>query len=148
MSFYQFILHAHSFIRYVALVSLFIAIVNSLNGFVKESKYTSADQKISLIALISFHVQFLLGLILYFISPKVQFSKFMLQNNVLRFFTMEHAVMMLISVALVTIGYILAKRSADAKGHKQILIFFLIALFIVLMAIPWPFREGLGGQWI
>jgi membrane protein DedA with SNARE-associated domain len=94
------------------------------------------------------HIQLLGGLILYFISPYVKFEGGVMKDAVARFYTVEHISMMLIAVALITIGYSKAKRAANsaAKG-KTTFWFYLIGLLVILAAIPWPFRSGLGGGW-
>jgi drug/metabolite transporter (DMT)-like permease len=51
-----------------------------------------------------------------------------------------HFILMLTSVMVVTIGSALAKRKpAGREKFKIMLIWFAIALFIILIAIPWPF---------
>jgi hypothetical protein len=60
----------------------------------------------------------------------------------------EHILVMLIAIALVTIGYIKAKKATDPrKRNNKILVFFFIALILFLSRIPWPFL-GYGGGWI
>ena len=105
--------------------------------------FTEQDRKLSLFTLIATHLQAILGLALYFISAKVQFSGSTMSSSVLRFFTVEHVVMMLIAVILITMG----NRHAKTGNAKKVFWFMFIALIIILAAIPWPFRAGLGGQW-
>jgi hypothetical protein len=124
------------------------AITNSIIGSIKKKKFGHSDQKISLLTLVAFHSQILVGIVLYISSPKVEFVKDMFQIEVLRFFTLEHGLLMLISATLITIGYSKAKRHNDSKGHQNIFIFYLLALLIILWAIPWPFKTSLGGSWI
>lgn len=147
MYLYPFILHSHSILRWVALLFLVIAIVNSLLGVIRKTSFTGTDLKMSLWAMVTFHLQVLLGIVLYFISPKVQFTAGMMKSDLLRFYTMEHVSLMLISIVLITLGYLRAKKKIE-KGHKQILVFYVIALLLVLIAIPWPFREIFGTNWI
>ena len=147
MSLYPIVLHAHSVLRYFVLLFVVIAIANSLKGLMLKFTYGKTDKTIALIALASFHLQVLLGILLYCLSPKVLFSKAMFHFDILRFFTIEHSSMMILSAVFITIGYSRAKRSIGLNGHKQILIFYLLALLIVLWAIPWPFKEALGGRW-
>ena len=140
--------NAHSGLRWVVLVLLLAAIGNA---FVKRSGgslYPGKD-KLALFAMISVHVQLLLGLALYlFLSPKVSFDENVMSNAVQRFYTVEHLVGMLLGIALVTIGYSKAKRQAQInKGWKTIGVFYLLGLVVILVSIPWPFREGLGGAW-
>ena len=76
-------------------------------------------------------------------SPKVQFSENTMSNGLLRFFTMEHTLMMLIAIILVTIG----NRMAKTGNAKRVFWYYFIALVIILAAIPWPFRTELGAGW-
>jgi hypothetical protein len=47
--------------------------------------------------------------------------------------------MMLIAIILITVGYATAKRGKDDEAkHKKTAIFFLLALIVIFMAIPWP----------
>ena len=138
----QGLIHAHSGLRWIVLILIIINVVNALGGLTGNKTFTDRDKKLSLFALISTHLQALLGIILYFMSDKVQFNEFTMTNDIVRFFTMEHTLMMLIAVVLVTIG----NRMAKAGKVKRVFWFYFIALLIILAAIPWPFRE-LGAGW-
>lgn len=140
---YQALLHAHSGLRWIVLIFLLINIFNAFGGLNAVKIYTTKDKKLSLFLLIFTHLQAVLGIILYFLSPKVQFSSNTMGNDMLRFFTMEHTLMMFIAVVLITIG----NRMAKAGKVKRVFWFFFISLLIILAAIPWPFRENLGGSW-
>ena len=65
-----------------------------------------------------------------------------------RYFSMEHALMMIIAWLLVHVGRSMVKRgTTDAQKHKRTLIYFGIALIIILLMIPWPFKQpGIGRQ--
>jgi hypothetical protein len=110
--------------------------------------YTSKNNRWSLITLITFHLQLVLGLVLY-IGNGWYKQLGEMSNAVVRFWSMEHLLAMLIAIALVTIGRISAKKASSAKvKHKRHFWYFLIALLIVLSNIPWPFREaGIGRGW-
>ena len=102
---------------------------------------------INLITLASVHLQLVIGLVLYFISPKVSLSN-VFANDVHRFYTLEHLVMMVVAIALITIGYSKAKKATKDKAkNRKTFIFFGLGLIIILAGIPWPFREALGGGW-
>lgn len=144
---YNGLLHAHSGLRWLVLASIIIAIVNALVKSGSGKAYTAADKRWGLIAMMTSHIQFVIGLVLYFISPKVSFADGWMKNTLTRFFGMEHLVMMLIAIIVITIGYSKAKRQTDsAAKFKTTWIFFLIGLIIMLAGIPWPFR-GLGAGW-
>jgi hypothetical protein len=82
-----------------------------------------------------------LGLVLYF--SKGWYTRLgEMSDAVVRFWSLEHLVAMLIAIALVTIGRVSAKKTEVAKTkHKRHFWYFTIALLIVLANIPWPFRE-------
>ena len=147
MSLYPIVLHLHSVLRYVVLALLLWSIMISMKRFLNPGISGPFSLKIPLFTLIAFHTQFLIGLLMYILSPKVLFSSVTMHVDMYRFFTMEHSVMMLLSVILITLGYSLAKRNAKGAGYRQIFIYNTIALIIVLVAIPWPFRHTLGSAW-
>jgi len=99
-----------------------------------------------LYTLILFSLQFVLGLVMYFMSGKVTFAAGFMQDSILRFFTMEHGLLMLIAIVLVHIGYIKSTRLPYEKAYRAIFLYYLIALILVLAGIPWPFRN-LGTGW-
>lgn len=139
--------HAHSGIRWAVLILLVLAIVNALGKRSGGTVYP-AKNKLALFALISVHVQLLLGLALYlFLSPKVSFEPGAMSNVVTRFFTSVHIFGMVIGIILVTIGYSRAKRQAGInKGWKTIAIFYTLGLLVILASIPWPFQQY-GAGW-
>jgi heme O synthase-like polyprenyltransferase len=88
--------------------------------------------------MISAHTQLLVGIILYFVSPYVQFGN--MNDKEIRFFTMEHSTMMIIAIIFMTLARILSKKApTDTGKFRKLFIFSLIALLIIFMAIPWPF---------
>ena len=138
--------HAHSGLRWVALGLLIFALFNALNGK-KSGEYIKKDKMINLFTMISLHTQLLIGLILYFSSDKVQFIKGWMKNPLLRFYGMEHFLMMIIALVIITIGRKKAEKIEDARSkHATIFNWYLIVLIIILVAIPWPFRN-IGGGW-
>ena len=97
--------------------------------------------------MISLHTQLLLGLILYFTSDKVKFVAGWMKQPMLRFYGMEHLLMMLVALVIVTIGRKKAEKlEAPYSKHLTIGKWYLIGLIIILIAIPWPFRN-LGAGW-
>lgn len=136
----------HSGMRYIILLLLITALVNAIVNL-KSGKYGKKDKFVNLFTMVLLHIQLLTGLILYFISPKVNFGEGMMSDPVTRFFTMEHIVMMIIAIALVTIGYMKSKKAIEAnKKHRLVLIYYGLGLIIIFVAIPWPFIYGLTGS--
>jgi uncharacterized membrane protein YozB (DUF420 family) len=129
---YTSLLHLHSTLRYVVLILILVSIFQALTAGNKP--YTNTNKKINLFTLISAHLQLVIGLVLYFISPNVDFSK--MSDPVFRYWNVEHITMMIIGIALITVGYAKAKRAVEAKSkHKAIGIFYTLAVLIILVSI-------------
>jgi len=128
----------HSFLRWAVLLLLLATIIKSLNGLITKRSFSNSDNKISLFMMISAHTQLLVGIVLYFVSPYVQFGN--MNDKEIRFFTMEHSTMMIIAIVFMTLARILSKKApTDIGKFRRLFIFSLIALLIIFMAIPWPF---------
>lgn len=145
---YSGLTHAHSGLRWLLLIALLYAIFNAFKKWQSGATYTESDRKAGLYAFILSHIQLLIGLVLYFISPKVgSFSGEVMKEPVARFFTVEHMSMMILGIILISIGYIRAKKqTADTKKFKTTFIFYLIGLIVILSRIPWPFQQY-GAGW-
>ena len=144
---YNALSHMHSGLRWIALILLIFAIFNAVTRK-KTGFYEKKDKLINLFTMISLHIQLLTGLILYFISPKVNFVEGWMKEASNRFYGMEHILMMVIAITLVTIGRKKAEKlDTPISKHKKIITFFILALVLILAGIPWPFRTELGGQW-
>ena len=137
--------HAHSGLRWVALILLLLAIVNAFTSKTYEKKH----KLINLFAMVTLHTQLLIGLVQYFVtSQKVQFIDGWMKNPLLRFYGMEHILLMIIALVLVTIGHSKSKKGATPEEKfKPIKLWYVIGLLLILAAIPWPFRTVLGGGW-
>lgn len=143
---YNGLLHAHSGLRWVALALILVTLFKAYTG--KNTPFSEGERKLGLFTLISFHTQMLLGLGLYFISPKVSYTAGFMKDSMLRFFAVEHIFGMLLAIAFVTIGYSKSKKKTEAAAkRKTIRVWFTIALIIILLTIPWPFRMP-GSGWV
>jgi cytochrome bd-type quinol oxidase subunit 2 len=136
MNAYSFVRGLHSGFRYIIFVLLVLAIIQALLGWLGRKPYTEVNRKVNLFTLIAAHTQLLIGIVLYFLSPFVQFNSSTMKDPVSRYFTVEHWVMMLIAIALITIGYSKSKKIIMPESkHKTVFIFYIIALFIIIGAI-------------
>jgi uncharacterized membrane protein len=136
MSAYEIFKYLHSGFRFLVLLLILLAIVQSLVGWLGRKTYSKGNRKINLFAMIGAHTQFLLGLILYFLSPLVQFAKTTMKDPQARYWTVEHITMMLFAIVLITIGHSKSKKATlpEAK-HRAIAIFYLLAVIIIVVAI-------------
>ena len=133
---YNLLLHAHSGFRYVVGILLIIAIIVAFAGWFGKSNYSEGNRKLNLFTLISAHIQLLLGLVLYFVSPFVKFGADTMKDDTLRYWTVEHITMMIIAIVLITIGHSKSKKALTGEAkHKTIAVFYTIALIIIVLAI-------------
>lgn len=140
--------HMHSVIRYALVVLILIAIVLALKAFRKNEGLKPEAFKIVKLSFILTHVQLLLGLALFFISPKVQQvlndSSLLSVNKELTFYSLQHPLQMLIAIAIITIGYIKAKKLTGLKQSQTLFVYWSIAYLMIFISIPWPFLKDFG----
>ena len=130
---YEILKSAHSGWRYLVLALLVFAVVQALSGWFGKKAYTEGNRKLNVFTLISAHIQLVFGVILYFLSP---LTKGPMSEAVYRHWKVEHISMMIIAIVLITIGNAKSKKVTDSVAkHKNIAIFFGIALVIVVAAI-------------
>lgn len=126
----------HSILRYFVLVFLLVVIVRSLGGWQKKSEFTGLDDRMSLWLFILTHTQLLIGLMVYFTSPRVIFSSASMKDSLDRYWLVEHSSMMLIAIVLITMARITAKKMSEATAkHKRLFVFNTIALIIIVVTI-------------
>jgi hypothetical protein len=133
--------HTHSLLRWILLILLVYAVFRALSAGGK--RYFEKDRKTALVVLILSHLQLLLGLGLYFGKSyhTMLTASDVMKNAFMRFWAVEHLTGMLLAIALITIGYGKIKRGTDDAGKwKAQRLFYTIALIIILLMIPWPFR--------
>ena len=140
---YAYFLHFHNTLRWLILLSLVITLVKYVSGWLGNQPWKKTDNILGIVFTSLMDLQLLTGLVLYFfISPvtKLAMSDFgaAMKDPGLRFYAVEHFSMMLIAVVLVHIGRAKSKKAkTDSAKFKTATIFFLIALVVILAAIPW-----------
>lgn len=137
---YELLQKLHSWWAYLALLVLFIAVINALLGYVSKKSFLSKDLRISLFALIFTHIQLLLGLAVFFVSQKglkgfgVEGA---MKNPELRLTMLEHPLINIIAIILITIGWSKHKKATTEGKFKKILFFYGVGLLLILIRIPW-----------
>lgn len=139
---YQYINSVHSLCAYVVLIVLFLSTINALAGFFTKKEFTVKDLRLSLFTLIFSHIQLLLGLLLYAVTPRLMSwqmgAKIVMKDSLLRQLLVEHPLMNIIAVTLITIGWVKHKKQTTNRGKfGKIAIFYTIALVCLLSMIPW-----------
>jgi len=140
---YSILKFIHSYWAYLTLALLLIAVFNALRGKAAQKTFASNDLRISLFALIFSHIQLLVGLILYFISPWFAYWSDLgmggvMKNSDARLYLVEHPITNLLALFLITLGWSLHKRQTqDTKKFSRIALFYGLGLVLLLSRIPW-----------
>ncbi|SHG63400.1 hypothetical protein [Flavobacterium defluvii] len=135
---YPFLKQLHSGWAYLALLLLLFAVINSIIGLTSKKEFTAKDRKISLFALIGTHTQLLIGLILYFVSPLGKDAFGQMSNAALRLTSLEHPLINLIAIVLITIGWSKHKKLINSEAKfKTFAIYYGLGLILILSRIPW-----------
>jgi len=141
---YYALLTLHSLVRWLVLISLLVAIIRAYRGWLGRKPFLKADNTSRMVAVTIAHVQLVLGIWLYVISPTVRYFmnyfKQAVHQREIRFFGMEHITMMVVAITILTIGSAKVKRkTTDQQRFKTMAIWFTIALLIIFSSIPWHF---------
>jgi uncharacterized membrane protein len=137
---YSIIKNIHSYTAYFALTFLIIAVLYTAFGWFTKSKFSKTAHLARLLGLISSHIQLLIGLFLYFVYPLgfSSFSSEAMNNSSLRLYILEHPLMMLFAIILITYGYRKSKSAVtDKEKFKFVAIFYSLGLLGILLRIPW-----------
>lgn len=148
---YQVLLFLHNLLRWVILLLAIIAIIKAYSGMMNRKPFGRSDKQIGLFLMISAHTIFLIGLYQWIFGPlglqSIQNSGMavVMKDKVLRYWAVEHITGMLIAIVLITIGRSISKKNvSDRTKHKKTFWYYLIAVLIILITAPWPYRAGIG----
>jgi hypothetical protein len=150
---YYYLLQFHSVLRWIILILLLFAFYKNFAD--RQRAFTPTHQKLGLILMICADIMLLVGLYQWIRGPwglkniqAVGFKEIM-GNSYARFYAIEHTTGMLLAIILIHLGYSYGKKSVpDPQKHKRVLLYFGLALLIILISIPWPFRTvGAGRHW-
>tara|TARA_B110000503_G_C7158103_1_gene418279 strand:+ start:2419 stop:2877 length:459 start_codon:yes stop_codon:yes gene_type:complete len=145
--------HLHNLLRYAVVIFLIINVVKSFLGWFGKKDYTAGDNKLSLFLFISAHLQLVVGFVLYSVSGVVKVAMAdmgeSMKDAVLRFWTVEHMLSMIVGIVIITLGRIMAKKAkTDGSKFRRQAIYFTLAMVIIFAAIPWPWAaEGIARPW-
>ncbi len=133
----------HSYWAYLVLAVLILAVANAVIGLASKKEFKAKDLRLGLFALIFTHIQLLIGLAWYFMSPiykalKSEGMGAIMKEAPTRLLAVEHPISMLLGIVLITIGWSKHKKQTTAQGKfKMFVLFYGIALLVILSRIPW-----------
>jgi predicted Na+-dependent transporter len=145
------LLHLHNSLRWIILILLVLSIMQSFAGWTGKKSFKKSDKKTWLFTMISAHITLLLGLY------QVMFGRYgffvttlpeglsVMKDKFYRFYWVEHPTTMILAIVFITLGYGMSKKQvSDEIKYKKAFIYFLIALLLILVGVPWQFREIVG----
>lgn len=150
---YNTLLFLHSTVRWFVFLGLIYAIYISYRGWLLKRTFTRVDNLVRHWTATFAHIQLVFGLWLYFVSPIMNyfmrnFNDAVHQREV-RFFGMEHSLMMFLAIVIITVGSAKAKRKkTDTEKFKTMAIWFSVSFVIILVSIPWPFSPMASRPWL
>ena len=147
------LVHLHNFLRWVILILLVGSMVKSFIGWQTKKAFLPVDKKLWLFTMIAAHITLLLGIYQviagrYGILKGFPGEGSFMKDKFYRFFWMEHPLLMIIAILLITLGYGMSKKAvSDNMKFKKAFVFFLLSFIFIMLAMPWPFREIIGRSW-
>ncbi|CCH55116.1 hypothetical protein BN8_04351 [Fibrisoma limi BUZ 3] len=141
---YNILLPVHSYLRWLVLLTLIGTLLAALHGWLTNRPYSKVDGALRSAATSIAHLQLLIGFVLYFKSPITSYfrANFSAVAGSLEFsfFGLIHISLMLLAVVVLTLGSSFGRRAETALAkHRTVALYFLAALIVILIAIPWPF---------
>lgn len=139
---YTAVLHLHSGLRWLILVSGLVLIAGCLLGKINKSPYKPSGKILSVIYVSLMDTQFLVGLLLSFASPYVRGfwsnPAVGMKSHDLRFFAMEHTSLMVTALILAHIGSARSRKVADdTAAYTTALKWYTPSFLLILVGIPW-----------
>jgi phosphoglycerol transferase MdoB-like AlkP superfamily enzyme len=141
---YSSLLFFHSIFRWLVLVSLAYAIFKAYRGYSTGAIFTKADNTVRHWTATISHIQLMIGFTLYFISPVIKYFLGNMKQSFHQgdswFFGSVHMILMFVSIMVITFGSAVSKRkTTDTEKFKTMFTWFVVALLIIFISIPWPF---------
>ena len=132
----------HSYWAFFVLLILVAAIFNAFIGRYTGKEFSTKDLRISLFGLIFSHIQLLIGLILYFVSPCfdqwAEIGISVMKDTQTRLYLVEHPLINILAIFLITMGWSTHKRQSESsKKFLRIILFYSLGLLLLLSRIPW-----------
>ena len=137
MTLYSILKEIHAYNRYFILAALIFVLVRAYSGWLSNKRYEKPDNIGAAALLGLFHLQLLIGLLLFWQSP---YGLSAMSNGAAsqpgswaRYFTMEHLGAMIVAIAVFQTGRILSKKAiTDGKKHRTIAICATIATLLIV----------------
>ncbi|MEP7372045.1 MAG: hypothetical protein ABI675_01575 [Chitinophagaceae bacterium] len=148
------LLHLHNLLRWVIIILLLLSIFKAFTGWQQNKTFSASDRRVWLFTLIAAHITLLVGLYHWLwgrygmLKIDLPEGESIMKNKFFRFFWVEHPTFMILAIVMITLGNGMAKKAVpDIVKYKRAFWFFIIALLMILVAVPWPFRDVINRPW-
>ncbi len=149
------LLHLHNLLRWVIIILLLLSIFKAYSGWQQKKAFSAGDRRVWLFTLIAGHITLLVGLYQWLwgrygiLKISLPEGESIMANKFYRFFWVEHPTFMILAIVMITLGNGMAKKQVpDLVKFKRAFWFFIIALLMIIVAVPWPFRDVIGRPWV
>jgi hypothetical protein len=144
---YSIVLQLHSILRWLVILAGVWAVVSVLPSRHRFGR--PVPPLPGLLFSILLDVQMLAGLVLYVALSPVTTAAMRdmgaaVQNGAWRFWAIEHPIAMMLAVVFAHLG---RPRRGSREANPRALIWFALALLLLLAATPWPFMPQ-GRPWV
>ena len=121
---YTTFLFIHSWLRWILLALFIITIAKSFMGMSGDREYGKGDNALAASMVGTLHLQALLGLLLYFVLSPITTNAFggdvsPMKDAGLRYWAVEHIMIMLAAVIVAQIGRSKAKKKHEKLGKAK-----------------------------
>lgn len=143
---YQFFLFLHSWLRWVVIILMLTTLIISFIN-IKNNEIKNSHRKFFGLYRTMFGIEVLIGLILYFfVSPITTYFLYespgeIINNPVALLYTLKHPLTMILAFLVCRAGQVRAEKS-ESRYYKVWFICTLIVIFLLFLAIPWPFFDN------
>lgn len=139
---YSVLLATHNIVRWLVLAAGVWAVFRVWRGWLSRAVWTEADAGAVKLFVNSLTLQFIVGFVLYGVSPLIRNALAdmgaTMKNAPVRYFVVEHVVVMLLAIALGHIGAArIRKAASDSARFQAATIFMGFALALVAGFVPW-----------
>ncbi len=140
---YPYVLGLHNVVRWIVLIAGVWAVFLCWRGWLGRSQWTRAEARATRAFVAALDLQFVLGLLLFSVFSPLTRQAFRdlsgaMSDAPVRYFLLEHPLVMLVAIAAAHIGLVQVKRAAgDAARFQKASILFGLSLAAIAGFIPW-----------
>jgi cytochrome c biogenesis factor len=140
---YPLVLGAHNLVRWLVILAGLYVVIRAWRSWLFRSPWSAVDLRAGALFVRTLDVQILIGIVLYaFVSPLTRqaFADVggAMRDPAVRYFFVEHVVVMLVAAALAHIGAVKVRRAKDdASRAKTAAIWYGLSIAAILGFVPW-----------